>query len=237
MNTDYKKETYFFDYLDTGIQKIVSTIKESHNKIKTNRSLTNNDLKNNELLDQKEFAILAYNYVRDYWQYFPYHFSLKNEDWRASTLVKKKRGHCIDKVVILIAILRAEGIPARLGLAKVKNHIAVDRMIEKFGNDVLVPHGYIEIYLNHKWIKATPAFNKTLCQHLKVQVLDFNGEDDSLFQEFNSSGENAFMEYLDDYGCFNEVPLQFMFKLLKEHYPILVEKNIEWGDVLHLEDL
>jgi transglutaminase-like putative cysteine protease len=65
------------------------------------------------------------------WPYYPYRFSLINEDWKASELIGRKRGHCIDKVVILIAILRAANIPARLGLAKVKNHIAVDHMVEK----------------------------------------------------------------------------------------------------------
>jgi transglutaminase-like putative cysteine protease len=73
---------------------------------------------------------------------------------KTGKLIGRKRGHCIDKVVILIAILRAANIPARLGLAKVKN---ISRWIiyEKFGSDVLVPHGYIEIYLHNKWIKAT----------------------------------------------------------------------------------
>jgi hypothetical protein len=51
--------------------------------------------------------------------------------------------------------LRAQKIPARLGLAKVKNHIAVDQIVEKFGSDVLVPHGYIEIYLDNKWKSHT----------------------------------------------------------------------------------
>src|SRR3970282_2673456 len=113
-------------------------------------------------LTDKEFAKKAYLYVRDNWPYYPYRFSLVNEDWKASELIGHKRGHCIDKVVILIAILRAAHIPARLGLAKVKNHIAVDQIVEKFGSDVLVPHGYIEIYLDSKWIKATPAFNTEL---------------------------------------------------------------------------
>jgi transglutaminase-like putative cysteine protease len=44
------------------------------------------------------------------WPYYPYRFSLINEDWKASELIGRKRGHCIDKVVILIAILRAANI-------------------------------------------------------------------------------------------------------------------------------
>jgi hypothetical protein len=43
----------------------------------------------------------------------------------------------------------------KVGIGESKNHIAVDHMVKKFVSDVLVPHGYIEIYLHNKWIKAT----------------------------------------------------------------------------------
>ena len=62
----------------------------------------------------------------------------------------------------------------------------MDQIVEKLGSDVLVPHGYIEIYLNNKWIKATPAFNKELCAILNIHPLEFDGETDSIFQEFDN---------------------------------------------------
>lgn len=214
----YTEETFHFDLSAEKIQNIVAFLKEGAN------------------LTHKEFAIKAYLYVRDTWFYNPYKISLINEDWKASKIVTHKSGHCIDKVVLLIAILRSHKIPARLGLAKVKNHIAVDHIIAKFGSDVLVPHGYIEIYLDNKWIKATPAFNKELCELLNVKVLDFDGENDSIFQEFDETGNTVFMEYLEDYGTFNEVPLPFMFQLMKAHYPKIVEMGITEGSVLNLSD-
>jgi len=215
----YTEETFHFDFSDEKIQKIVTFLDKG------------------EIVTKKEFAIKAYLYVRDTWQYDPYRISLINEDWKASNLISQKRGHCIDKVVILITILRAAGIPARLGLAKVKNHIAVDHIIEKFGSDILVPHGYIEIHLNNKWIKATPAFNKELCKLLHVHVLEFDGEQDSIFQEFDQTGNRVFMEYLHDYGTFNEVPLPFMFQLMIDHYPKIKENGVTLGSVLNLSNL
>lgn len=212
----YIEETYHFDYSNENIQKILK------------------DLKAGEQLSDKDFAIKAYLFVRDHWQYYPYRISLINEDWKASEIITHKEGHCIDKVIILVSILRAANIPARLGLAKVKNHIAVDQIVKKLGSDVLVPHGYIEIFLNGKWLKATPAFNKELCQILKVNALEFDGENDSIFQEFDKSGNHSFMEYLEDYGTFNEVPLSFMFELIKKHYPKINEKDIKLGVVLNL---
>jgi len=215
----YTEETFHFDLSNEKIQNTVAFLNKE------------------EKLTHKEFAIKAYIYVRDTWPYDPNRFSLINEDWKASELIKHKRGHCIDKVIILIAILRAAHIPARLGLAKVKNHIAVDHIVEKFGSDVLVPHGYIEIHLNNKWIKATPAFNKELCILLNVHVLEFDGKNDSIFQEFDQTGNQVFMEYLDDYGTFNEVPLPFMLKLMIEHYPKIKEKGVTLGSVLNLSNL
>lgn len=215
----YTEETFHFDLSNEKIQNAVTF------------------LNSEGALTEKEFAVKAYLYVRDNWPYYPYRFSLINEDWRASELIAHKRGHCIDKVVILIAILRAVHIPARLGLAKVKNHIAVDQIVEKFGSDVLVPHGYIEIYLDSKWIKATPAFNKELCELLNVHPLEFDGETDSVFQEFDKNGNQEFMQYLQDYGTFNEVPLPFMFQLMKEHYPKINESGITLGGVLNLSNL
>tara|TARA_R110000868_G_scaffold4211_1_gene26375 strand:+ start:22328 stop:22984 length:657 start_codon:yes stop_codon:yes gene_type:complete len=188
-------------------------------------------------LSKKEIAIKLYNHVRDYWPYYPYRFSLKKTDWKASEIIKHKNGHCLDKVVLLITFLRAHNIPAKLGLAKVKNHIAVEDVIEKFGSDVLVPHGYIAIFLNNKWVKATPAFNIGLCEMLKVSVLEFDGENDSLFQEFDKSGTNSFMEYLEDYGTFDEVPLEYMLELIRQHYPNIHKKNVKLGDVLDLAHL
>lgn len=215
----YTEENYYFDF--------------SNEKIQDELALINT----NGLLSDKELAIITYRYVRDKWPYYPYRFSLINEQWKASEIIRHKNGHCLDKAVILISLLRALHIPARLGLAKVKNHIALNHIIDKFGTDVLVPHGYVEIYLNDKWVKATPAFNKELCELLKVNVLDFDGEHDSIFQEYDQDGAHRFMEYLEDYGTFNEVPLPFMFQLMKEHYPLLVKKELHLGCVLNLANL
>lgn len=220
MQKTFLEENSNFDYSSDSIQNLVEKIDEG--------SFESTPL---------EFALRAYYYIRDAWPYNPYRFSLKENDWKASEICTHRTGHCLDKAILLISVLRAKKIPARLGLAKVKNHIAIEDIVEKFGNDVLVPHGYVEIYLNGKWVKATPAFNKTLCEKLNVIPLEFDGVTDSLFQTYDSSGTTKFMEYIEDYGTFDNVPLAYMFNLMKETYPTLQERNIELGMVLNLADL
>ncbi|PCI34076.1 MAG: transglutaminase [Flavobacteriaceae bacterium] len=219
MEISHIKETYYFDYSSDIIQEIVK---------KLDKTAGESDL---------DYAVKAYTFVRDFWTYYPYRFSLKKEDWKSSKIASQKEGHCLDKSIILISILRAKNIPARLGLSRVKNHIAVAQIIEKFGSDELVPHGYVEIYLEGKWVKATPAFNKELCQKLGVHALDFDGETDAVFQEFDAKCANSFMEYLEDYGTFDEVPLEYMFKLMCDTYPLMIKKGVKMGDVLDLSML
>ena len=84
-------------------------------------------------------------------------------------------------------------------------------------------YGMVDVFLNKKWVKCSPAFNKTLCKKCQVAPLDFNGETDSIFQEYNPSGEE-FMEYLEDYGHFDEFPLTFIHENMKNNYPLIAHQ-------------
>ena len=196
---DFLSPTYFFDYESDEIQDLVSEFK-------------------NTTLSEKEISIALYNKVRDAWRYDPYSLSFNKEKYRASEIAKRPKGHCIDKSIILIAGLRALGIPARIHLAKVKNHIGVERLIEKFGSNELTPHGMVDAFINNRWLKLSPTFNASLCEMLNVAPLDFDGENDAVLQEFSSDG-TQFMEYLEDYGHFEDVPMEFMERNAREHYP------------------
>lgn len=195
----YTEPSYFFDFEHKHIQKIIS------------------GLSNNSLSD-KEKTIELYLLVRDNWRYDPYTISLSKENYKASTIAQRTNGNCVEKSILLIACLRVLNIPARLHLGKVKNHIAVERLTEKFGTNELTPHGMVNVFLNNKWLKLSPAFNKSLCEKFKVDPLEFDGENNSFLQQYNNEG-SEFMEYVDDYGHFEDVPLEFMFNNLKEHYP------------------
>ncbi|MEQ8907495.1 transglutaminase-like domain-containing protein [Ekhidna sp.] len=209
--TENTKSTYFFDYESPEIQALIAEFKAP------------------DLSDQEKAAGL-YLKVRDNWRYNPYDISFRKEALKASNIARKDHGHCIDKSVLYIAGLRALGIPAKLHLAKVKNHIAIERLTEKFGTNELTPHGMVDVFLNEKWVKATPAFNQELCRLTGVEPLEFDGSEDSIFQEYNQEGKE-FMEYLDDYGSFDDVPLDFIERNMKENYPKLKSLLNEAGEL------
>jgi transglutaminase-like putative cysteine protease len=175
-------------------------------------------------IEPVEQAIRLYYAVRDGFNYNPYNIDLKREAMKASELLKKDNGYCIEKASLLAACARVVGIPSRLGFARVRNHIATEKLEEKLRTNVLVFHGFTELFLNGKWVKATPAFNKTLCEKLKVDSLEFNGKDDSVFQSYNKDG-GEFMEYLHDYGLFHDIPYELFVSELKFHYPHLFENT------------
>jgi len=174
--------------------------------------------------DPVEQAVKLYYAVRDGYNYNPFDIDFSREAMKASSLLKRNSGYCIDKACLLAACARSIGIPSRLGFAKVRNHIATEKLEEILKTNVLVFHGYTELFLNGKWVKATPAFNKSLCQKLGVAPLDFDGLQDSQFQPYNKEG-SQFMEYLFDYGIFNDVPLELFISELKKHYPHLFERT------------
>ncbi len=196
---EYLQSTTYLDHESARIQNLIQEFKK-------------------DTLTDVEKAMGIYLKIRDGWRYNPYHISLDEKKYVASTIAQKDEGHCVDKAILLTACLRGLGIPARIRLAKVTNHIAVDRLMERFGSNVLTPHGMVDVHLNGKWIKATPAFNKELCEKCNVMPLEFDGENDSVFQAFNSEGA-TFMEYMEDYGHFEDVPLAFMIQNLKDNYP------------------
>ncbi len=170
--------------------------------------------------DPVKQAILLYLAVRDGFKYNPYNISLHHVELKASTLLNRAsgQGYCTEKSCLYNAVLRVVGIPSRFHFFDVRNHIGVEKYYELLQTDVLAYHACSEVYLNGKWVKATPAFNKELCEKTGVAVLEFNGSEDSIFQQYSPEGEE-FMEYLADHGTCHDVPHDMFVQSLKQHYP------------------
>jgi transglutaminase-like putative cysteine protease len=163
-------------------------------------------------------AVALFYAVRDGFRYDPYRITLTVEGMRASTVLTNGYGWCVPKATLLAAVCRATGIPARLGFADVRNHLSTQRMREVMGTDIFYWHGFTEILLNERWIKATPAFNIELCDRFGLLPLDFNGKEDSIYHRFDREG-NEHMEYVARRGSYNDVPLDLMVTELAALYP------------------
>ncbi|NWF92866.1 MAG: transglutaminase domain-containing protein [Syntrophaceae bacterium] len=156
--------------------------------------------------DPVEIAVKLYYAVRDGIRYDPYSPFYLPEHYRASYVLNRGRSFCVPKASLLCAAGRACGIPSRVGFADVRNHLATKQLIDFLGSNLFVYHGFVEFYLDGRWVKATPAFNRELCERHRVPPLEFNGRDDSLFQTYNLDNRK-FMEYVGFHGVYADIPV------------------------------
>ena len=167
-----------------------------------------------------ERAVSLYYAVRDGIRYNPFLDFTLDSAYRASSCLAAGEGFCVGKAALLAACARAEGIPARVGFADVKNHLSTPRLLEYIGTDLFVYHGYTELFIESKWVKATPAFNLALCSKFRVKPLEFDGRNDSIFHPYDQDARRH-MEYVRDRGSFADVPAAEIQQAFREFYPRL----------------
>jgi len=168
--------------------------------------------------NDRERAVALYYAVRDRIRYNPFQNFMLDDAYRASVCVLRGEHWCVPKAALLAACARAAGIPARVGYADVKNHLTTPQLMQKMGTDLFVFHGYTEFLLEGRWVKATPAFNLTLCQKFRVKPLEFDGRENSLFHPFDEDNRRH-MEYVRDRGTFADVPADAIRQAFRELYP------------------
>jgi transglutaminase-like putative cysteine protease len=175
-----------------------------------------------ESMTDPEKAVALYLAVRDDISYDPYHIILDPSVISGSQTLKRKSGYCIEKSLVLAAFGRAAGIPSRLGFSIVQNHLSSEKFVKLLRSDKFVFHGYNEFWLDNKWVKCTPAFNKSLCEKFGTIPLEFDGIHDSIFQQFSADGKK-YMQYVHEYGQFNDLPYDYFVSEIKKHYGHLFE--------------
>jgi len=172
------------------------------------------------LKNDKEKAIALFYWVRDKIKYnaFSYYPKVK-ANLKASVTMRRKYGFCMSKATLLSTFARAIGIPARIHMVDIINHKISKRLADLMGTNAFHCHAYSELYLNGKWIKAAPIFDKKTC--IKggfFPMVEFDGENDALFAPYDTEG-NIFVEYIGDWGTYADVPLKKIDQIFSEKYP------------------
>lgn len=202
---EYLKDTEFLDFRDPAFDRFTAPVVDNG--------------------DERAVAVQLYYLVRDAFLYDPYHLDLTAQGLKASVVLMKKRAWCVEKSTVLAACARRFGIPSRLGYAIVTNHIGVEKLLHYLRREEIVFHGFVELFLNGSWVKCTPAFDQRICRVSGVSPLEWEGREDSLFQEFDQG--RKFMEYKHFYGVFGDVPIDLMNAEMKKHYPHLFEETYD----------
>ena len=168
--------------------------------------------------DDREKAVALYRAVRDGVRYNPFQNFTLDDAYRGSTCLERGEGWCVPQAALLAACARASGIPARVGYADVKNHLTTPALTAKMGTDLFVFHGYTDLFLEGKWVKATPAFNLAMCTRFRVKPLEFDGREDSIFHPFDADNRRH-MEYVSFRGTYADVPADEIRRVFAETYP------------------
>lgn len=205
--TDFLKPTKFLDFDKSRVKnqayKIVEGIK-----------------------NDKQKAIALFYWVRDNIRYNQFGFYMIPANFKASVTLRRKNGFCVSKAVLLSSMARAVGIPAKIHLADIINHKIPQKIIDWMKTDVFFFHGYSELYLKEKWVKATPVFDKRTSQKGGYPLVEFDGEDDALLSSHDSEG-NLFVEYINDRGTYADLPYKQIETIFNREYSEAIDEILK----------
>ncbi|HXX32980.1 MAG TPA: transglutaminase-like domain-containing protein [Thermodesulfobacteriota bacterium] len=154
---------------------------------------------------EREKATNIFFFVRDKIKYSLYVPRSLPEDFRASQILSRGEGYCVQKAVLFVALARAADIPARLRFSKIRNHLTPQELLEKRGTNVFAYHGLAELYIEGSWIKATPTYDLDYCKKTGTIPVHFDGTKDALLPPRALDGR-PHIEYLKDRGFFKDLP-------------------------------
>ncbi len=180
------------------------------------------------LKTDKEKAIALFYWVRDEIRYMMSAFYMIKSNFKASVTLRRGYGFCVSKAVLLSSFTRAVGIPAKVHLADIRNNKVPQETIDLLGTNVFLYHGYSELYIDDKWIKATPVFDKnTSIRAGFLPLVEFDGINNGILSKYDPDG-NLFVEYIKDRGVYAELPYDEMDRVIrKKYYKYVFEKGIK----------
>ena len=190
---EYLKSTTFIDFDDESVRDRADALAR-------------------DLETDREKAVAFYYFVRDCIKHDAYAPTYEMEAYRASTTLARGTGNCEHKSVLLAALCRFSGIPARLGYVDIRDYRLSEKFRRMLGGDNWLPqHGYVEIYIDSKWFHACPAYDLKTCRKYGFVPVDFDGTCDAKDPPFDAEG-NPHIEHMLDHGCFSDLPWDWMFE-------------------------
>jgi transglutaminase-like putative cysteine protease len=148
--------------------------------------------------DRRKIAEAVFTYVRD-----NIRFGFDSGQVKASETLTKGYGVCWNKALLMIALLRSNGIPARLACNPLKREFmrpamgdACSMIQEPFN------HCFVQVQLEGRWISVDPTldartYQKLFKPHGVAWGIDWNGRDEMRLYAENIAGPATCLEDLD----------------------------------------
>jgi len=156
-------------------------------------------------------------FVRDEIPYNMYAVTGNKSYYQASKILEMGTGYCVQKAILFTALGRAAGIPARLVLVAIRNNLTPPDVVKMLGGNVFFPHAYSQFLIGDRWINVAATYDKPLCERIGAAVPEFDGYTDTLLPKTDLKG-NQFIEYIHNFGTYNDFPWEFIIEKLPEFY-------------------
>lgn len=163
-------------------------------------------------------ARAIFYFVRDGIKYKIFTDELPPEIFKASETLKRGYGFCIPKAVLMVALNRAAEIPARLHFADIINHQLPPHILDRLRTNLMVFHGYVDLYLNSRWVSLNPALDIELCNKYGIHQVEFASDEDALFHHLAKNGR-LHIKYIEDHGTYDDLPYDEIISAFKSTYP------------------
>jgi transglutaminase-like putative cysteine protease len=167
--------------------------------------------------DDHQKARRLFLWVRDQVAYSLVNPFFLPEHYRATGILDRGQGYCVQKAMVLCTLGRASGIPSRLIFADIRNHLVPEKFLAFAKTNLFVYHCYTDMHLGAEWIQMTPAFDKKLCEQMGYPLVEFDGHHTAIFPPTDGKGRK-FVEYIHHHGAFTDIPLEPMLKAWEAAY-------------------
>jgi len=168
------------------------------------------------LKTDKEKAVALYYFVRDKIKHNAYTPLYDPSRYKASSTLEAGHGMCQNKAILLVALARAVGIPARLGLVDVEDYQLSEKFKQMIGGVNVMPlHGFAELYIDGRWVHASPAYDLATCQKKGFIPVEFDGVNDAKDSEYTKAGK-LHMKHIKYHGPYEDLPLDEIYSYYRE---------------------
>ena len=168
------------------------------------------------LKTDKEKAIALFYFVRDNIKHNAYVPLYERNRYKASSTLKAGHGMCQNKAILLVALARAVGIPARLGFVDVEDYQLSDSFKKMIGGVNTMPfHGFAELYIDGRWVHASPAYDLATCRRKGFIPVEFDGFKDAKDSEYTKNGQ-LHMKHIKYHGPYEDLPLDEIYSYYRE---------------------
>jgi transglutaminase-like putative cysteine protease len=176
----------------------------------------------------REKAVALYYFVRDEIKHNAYAPLYDSERYKASMILEAGNGFCQQKSVLLVALARAVGIPARIGFVDVNDHLLSENFKKMIGGINTFPfHGFAELYIDGRWVHASPAYDLAVCQRKGFVPVEFDGMNDAKDSEYDQQGR-PHIEHLEYHGPYDDFPWD---EVLDYYNKWAGRLGMEWTDL------